>query len=243
MINADDLDMTSAQFAAFYEGATAGTNPAYYDCSRWTSVRGLVLSPCPAGTGFSSIIAAGRSELESAGFGELSCKPLKRRPLARTRVDQISLATLLDLRLGNLSFAGWADGVLPYTSFKSGDSNAFDSAADLKRIPHPLQNTSIHFIQQGFKPNVTCFADTTSPIDPTTGALACNSETPTTTLNPPLRMKAGFCESRPSNGSYAMYMRFFGDYVGRAANGGVANENITVSVSCYATIRYLHYFD
>lgn len=65
-ISTTELDMTSPSFASFYNANTAGGTGggSYYDCSRWAQVRGLMVSPCPAGTAFTATTYAGRSHFE-----------------------------------------------------------------------------------------------------------------------------------------------------------------------------------
>lgn len=62
-ITATELDMTSPSFASYYNTNT-GTGGSYYDCSRWTAIRGLMVSPCPAGTAFTATTYAARSHFE-----------------------------------------------------------------------------------------------------------------------------------------------------------------------------------
>lgn len=52
--------MTTPSFADFCNSNL----DTYYDCSRWTSIRGLMVSPCPAGTAFTATTYAGRAQYE-----------------------------------------------------------------------------------------------------------------------------------------------------------------------------------
>lgn len=56
--------MTSPSFASFYQRNTAPGTGRYYDCYRWTPIRGISVSPCPAGTAFTATTYAGRARFE-----------------------------------------------------------------------------------------------------------------------------------------------------------------------------------
>ena len=63
--------MTSSSFASYYADAA---DSGMYNCGRWTQVRGLMLSPCPAGTAFTNSMFAGGAHFEKEELGALSCE-------------------------------------------------------------------------------------------------------------------------------------------------------------------------
>ena len=114
---------------------------------------------------------------------------------------------------------------MPFTRFEHNQANSFDSAATLDRLPHPAQNTSISFLQQGIRATVSCRDLAASPIDED-GNIACNRDTPKSSLTPALRMKAAWCVT--DGGGYTMHARFFGDYIHYDRDGLPHNQNISV---------------
>ena len=99
-ITATELDMTSPSFASFYN-ANTGTGGRYYDCYRWLPVRGIAVSPCPAGTSFTATTYAGRSHFERLVISavlrafEVLCDADRRSPAIYFSLPVASLANLL----------------------------------------------------------------------------------------------------------------------------------------------------
>lgn len=177
--------MSDPSFASFY----AASQSNYYDCSRWTTARGMMLSPCPGGTAFTAIMNAGRSAFETGELKEISY-----------------------LRLGGITFNGQTGGVLPFTSFQSTAPNRFSSAETLSQTPQ-AQNFTIALPLQGLTARVNCAEVSSNPVSDT--GVSCNSKTPFAANGPApsLRMRAGYCPSSNTSGGYDFHMRFFGDYV------------------------------
>jgi hypothetical protein len=72
--------------------------------------------------------------------------------------------------------------------------------------------------------------------------LACNLNTPTTTISPDLRMRAGYCNTTSPNQltdgpSYQLYMRFANAYIHHDADGTPHNENITCAITPFVTLE------
>lgn len=163
---------------------------------------------------------------------------------------------ITDIRLGSITFTGATWGTFPYTTFNAKDSNAFQSAGELKRFPGARQNFSISLETQGLRATITCADVATSPLSMDTSSttpLACNTRTPVATINPTLRMRAGYCLSN-SNGDmwdghlYEFYMRFAGEYIHIDSSTGTSiphNENITCTIQPFVTTEWaqFHSFD
>lgn len=187
----------------------------------------------------------------SRELGELTCKNCTPRTgLFATVVSSekdltLKLSIFIDIRLGAITYTGTTWGTLPFTSF-SGE-NAFTSAGPSVRAPSGRQNYSIALDSQGLRANISCIDATTSPLsmaENTTGSpLACNPATPTNTIAPPLRMRAGYCNSTSATASsggipsYDFYMRFTGAYIHNETDGTGHNENITCTITPFATVE------
>lgn len=153
---------------------------------------------------------------------------------------------MTDIRLGVITFTGTTWGTLPFTSFNAFAPNAFASAGSLRRYPSGRQNYTIVLETQGLRARISCAESNTSPLsmDPniTSSPLPCNPDTPIPSTSPELRMRAGYCNSTsaPSNGgapTYDFYMRFNGAYITTGTDGVRHNENVTCSITPFATLE------
>ena len=214
-----------------------------------------MLSPCPAGTAFTAIVYSGVAQYEgyfafnsacsrrrlltlviSFQRGTTGSHMLRTSPSMTAGAEADCIRCWLDPRLGPATFARTTLGALPFTSFLSTDSNAVQTTETFRPFPLDSRKYSIALELQGIDLDISCSDLPTSPIG--ANGVACNPNTPSLINPPALHMRAAYCNSSTSSGSFDFHVRFYGDYVHVDDRGNPHNENITCSIiPRYTTLR------